>query len=184
MILNFGVNIFSNLYRTELTLLYALFTPLEYLAFSYFLYLNIREKLFRKLIIFSNLFFITFLLLFYFVLSPPEMKIDSIPIGIETILILVFSFYYLYEQANDTNNLFIYNKYSFWIVLGFIIYLSGSFFIYIFTNQLSYKEIHKYWFLTNIFSILKNVFFTIAIIINANQHTKKNQMNYKIHTLY
>ena len=95
------------------------------------------------------------------------------PIGFETILILIFSFYYLYEQMNDNQNLFIYSNYSFWVILGFMIYLAGSFFIYIFANQT--QEAIKYWYFTNIFSILKDLFFIIALLLNAHGTVKKHQ---------
>jgi hypothetical protein len=100
--------------------------------------------------------------------------IDSIPIGIETIIVLTFSFYYLYEQMRKTTTIFIYNTYQFWIVLGMVLYLAGSFFIYIFGNYVSIAELRKFWVITNFFSILRSVFFTIAII----QHAKptKNRL--------
>lgn len=81
----------------------------------------------------------------------------------------------------DTTNLFIYSRYSFWIVLGIMLYLAGSFFIYIYSSQLPTKEIAKYWIFTNIFSILKNVFFAIAIFVNASQSVKKPPKNYKLY---
>jgi hypothetical protein len=48
-----------------------------------------------------------------------------------------------------------------------VLYLSGSFFIYIFADSLSREEVHKYWIVTNVLSILKNVFFAIGIIVNS-----------------
>jgi hypothetical protein len=108
--------------------------------------------------------------------------LDSIPIGIETILIFVFAFFYFFEQMNDTTDLFIYNKPSFWAVLGILLYLSGSFFIYIFANQITIKELGKYWIITNIASILKNILFAIAIYIQANQSQKKSsKKNYNLY---
>ncbi|MGZ4036474.1 MAG: hypothetical protein ACXVPQ_01525 [Bacteroidia bacterium] len=107
--------------------------------------------------------------------------IDSVPIGIETILILIFSFYYFYEQMQDTTNLFIYTRYPFWIVLGMVLYLSGSFFIYIYSSQLSQEEIRKYWIFTNIFSILKNIFFAIAIVVNASHSIQKSSKKYNLY---
>ena len=84
---------------------------------------------------------------------------------------------------NDTTNLFIYSKYQFWIILGMMIYLAGSFFIYIFANQLAPKDVAKYWFFTNIFYIIKNIFFSIAIILNAKQPVKKPPMKFNVHSL-
>ena len=116
----------------------------------------------------------------YFVLALRP-KLDSFPIGIETILIFIFSFFYFFEQMNDTTNLFIYSKPSFWSVLGILLYLSGSFFIYIFANQISAKELSKYWTITNIASIVKNMLFVVAIFIQANQSIKKPPGNFKLY---
>ncbi|HEX2533784.1 MAG TPA: hypothetical protein VHK69_08615, partial [Chitinophagaceae bacterium] len=66
---------------------------------------------------------------------------------------------------NDTSTLFIYSKFTFWIVLGIIMYLAGSFFIYIFAAQR--PETRDYWYLTNVFSIFKSILFTIAFIIHG-----------------
>ena len=82
------------------------------------------------------------------------------------------------EQMNDTETLFIYSKFAFWIVLGMMIYLAGGFFIYIFTNQLNTNDIMKYWVFTNICGILRNVFFAIAIITyNTKRETQKSIKN-------
>ena len=85
---------------------------------------------------------------------------------------------------NNTTELFIYSKPSFWAVLGILLYLSGSFFIYIFANEISLKELEKYWIITNIASILKNIFFAIAIYIQATQHAKNSsKKNYNLYPL-
>ena len=99
---------------------------------------------------------------------------DPIQIGVETILILVFSYYYLYERMNDTSTLFIYSTYAFWIMLGIVLSLSGSLFVYIFTNYLSKEDLRQFWALTNFLSILRSIFFTVAIYINAKP--PKNQL--------
>jgi uncharacterized Tic20 family protein len=109
--------------------------------------------------------------------------IDSIPIGIEAILILIFSFYYLYEQMKDTETLFVYSRYTFWIVLGMMLYLAGSFFIYIYASQLPPNQVGKYWIFTNIFSILKNIIFAIAIFINASEKANNSKTNFKLYSL-
>lgn len=110
--------------------------------------------------------------------------IDSIPIGIETLLILIFSFLYFYEQMNDETT-YVYNKFSFWIVFGMMIYLSGSFFIYIYGSHLpNEKDIASYWIVTNIVSVLKNIFFTIAIVIHAHSAKKtKKPADYNFYPL-
>jgi hypothetical protein len=151
--------------------LYALFTFIEYSTFAYFLWLHIKNPLFRKLIIIISIVFSIFLAIynkFYGIRS-----LDSVPIGIETILILIFIFYYLFEQANDKTNLFIYSHYQFWAVTGFMIYLAGSFFIYILANQINRELLERYWFLTNALYVVKNLFIGVAFFINI----KKKRLN-------
>jgi hypothetical protein len=79
---------------------------------------------------------------------------------------------------NDTFTLFIYTKPAFWVILGIVLYLAGSFFVYIFASYLTEDELAKYWVITNIFSILKNIFFCIAIYINA--HPSKESLKYDL----
>lgn len=162
--------------------LYAYFTLFEYLLFTSAIYFFIENKLFKKLIIVLSICFIAFFIPYNIFVT--IRGIDSTPIGIETILILIFSFYYLYEQMQDIENRFIYNRFSFWIVIGMMFYLSASFFIYIYTSYLpNDKTIAQYWIFTNVFSILKNIFFTIAMIIHANESRRKPSVKNRVSLL-
>ncbi len=157
--------------------IYPIFTFAESLFFAGFFYAIIKKQTLKKQVVaitavFSVLLIVYYYYTYFFLQSRPVL--DSIPIGIETILIFVFAFLYFFEQMNDTTDLFIYSKPSFWAVLGILLYLSGSFFIYIFANQIDFKELGKYWIITNIASILKNIFFAIAVYIQANQSLKKS----------
>ena len=100
---------------------------------------------------------------------------DSIPIGIETILIFLFSFYYMYEETNDPTNIFLLSKFSFWVIIGFLIYLSGSFFFFIFANGMGEDLLYEYWFITNGFYSVMNVMFIIAVYNKSKEsiNTKK-----------
>jgi hypothetical protein len=151
---------YANVSDVAFVLLFAIFTFFEYLIFSYFLWLNIKNPKFRKSILYVSTAFIIFLII-YNATTKLVLNVDSVPIGIETILILIYSFYYFFEQMKDTTNLFIYNKYSFWIITGFMIYLSGSFFIYIFGSQIDEVVLEQYWFLTNVFYIIGTILFAI-----------------------
>ncbi|MFL5788804.1 MAG: hypothetical protein ACJ748_12170 [Flavisolibacter sp.] len=165
ILINCTTQIFSSGYITYVA--YSFFTAFEYLVFAWCFWLIIENKVFKKAIAIISTLFVLFLIVYYCTTKPRS--IDSIPIGLETIIILLYSFYYLYEQMNNTANLFIYNKYQFWIVTGIMIYLSGSFFIYIFANQIDRKLLMRFWFLTNAFYVLKNVFFAIGILIHVKQ---------------
>jgi hypothetical protein len=161
ILLNFFINIFS---KELYSYIWSTFTFVEYSIFTYILWSNIKRQSFRKFVLIISILFIVFTTAFNIATS--FHNIDSIPIGVETILILVFSFYYLYEQMNDSNQLFIYSKYQFWIVIGFMIYLAGSFFVFLFASTLENKVVTQYWFLTNCFSVIMNILFAIAFFVN------------------
>ena len=155
-------------------ILYGSFTFFEYLFFSYFLYLQIKNKAFKKSIAICSVVFCLFIIVYY--LTVTFKRIDSLPIGIETIFIIIFSFYYLYEEMNNTTTLFIYTKPAFWIILCMVLYLAGSFFIYIASGYYSREVVGNYWFITNILAVIKNIFFCIAIISHSKE--PKEKINY------
>ena len=149
---------------------------MEFALFISFLYFHIKSKKAKRILVYTGITYTIFYIVFTTLTSGnPAFEFDSLPTGIETIIILLFSYYYLYERMNDTNTLFIYNTYPFWVVIGVVLYLSGSFFVYISTNNLSKEEIKTYWIITNIFSILKSILFAVAILIHAKP--TKNTLN-------
>ncbi len=144
------------------------YTIFEYTVFAYFIFFSIRSSFFRKLMKIFSVLFAVFIICYY--TFGTVQTIDSVPIGFETILILIYSFYYFYEQLNDiTSTTLIYNQPSFWIIVGFMLYLGGSFFIYIFANTLNNKQLDQYWFLTYLLYIIKSILFIIGLMFYAKQ---------------
>lgn len=152
-------------------ILFSLLTIWEYSFFSYFLFLSVEDAILKRIIVLTSIAFIIFCIIHR--ITSTYTPIDSLPIGIETIIILSFSFGFLYEKMNDPKTLFVYNDYRFWIVLAFMIYLAGSFFIYIFANQIPRSDLPRYWIFTYIFYVIKNILFSIAILIFCFQKTEK-----------
>jgi hypothetical protein len=125
-----------------------------------------------RYIIALSVSFISFAIYYY---THTKFRIlDSIPIGIESILILIFSSYFFYEEISNPQLLFIYNDYKFWIIAGIMIYISGSFFIYILANQMSKDERSVYLSFTYVFQGVMNLFFAIGILILGLQPTQKH----------
>lgn len=152
-------------------LLFSFLTITEYSCFSFFFYRNIISKYLKKLIIIITISFILFCIIY--AIYAPNLPIDSIPIGIETIIILGVSFGFFYEMMNDSKTIFIHTDYRFWIVLAFMIYLAGSFFIYIFANQIPKAELPKYWMFTYVFYAIKNILFSLSMLIFIFQKPPK-----------
>jgi hypothetical protein len=166
------LNAFNKYFSRDIYLyVWSTFTFIEYSIFAFILWSNIKKSLIRKAIFISSICFVLFTSVFN--IATNFENIDSIPIAIETILILVYSFYYLYEQLNETNNLFIYHKYQFWLIIGFLIYLAGSFFVFLLANRMeNEKMLEKYWILTHCFYVAMAISFIISLIIYSKHFTK------------
>ena len=162
---------------TLYTVIYNSFTFIEYSLFSLFILLQIKSKTFRKVILLLSVTFGLFLLFYHLVIIDQPKGVDSTPIGIETILVLLYSFYFFYEQMNDMTGDLVYDKYSFWVITGIMIYLAGSLFIYIFANY-DKTVMHQYWFLTLVFYTIKNILFAIAIILFVKQSRNPRPKEY------
>lgn len=152
---------------------YWVYTFIEYICFAFILWCHITNTKFRLFILISSLAFITFQVV-YFINTGNE--VDSISIGVETILVLIYIFYFFYTQLKASiPTLSLYQQSIFWWAIGIMIYLSGAFFFNILVNHMEKAQIQEYWFITYIFDIVKNIFFSIGIFAMANyQKTHSN----------
>ena len=142
-----------------------LFTIVEYLLITIFLYKNINSVIFKKVIIFLSVLFFSYAIFDFFQFNPNHF--DSIPSGIENILIIVYSIFILFEKIREPDSLFLYNTPIFWIVVGLILYFSGTFFLYIYsqTNLKDPDYVKTYQFVNSAFGILKHLLFSVAFLV-------------------
>jgi hypothetical protein len=153
---------------------YSIFTVAEYLLFAAFFYVTLNSRKFKQLIFWVSIGFVVFAVAYS---TFVKYKIlDSIPIGVETLLILSYSFYYLYEEMDSPSQILIYNRFTFWIVAGILIYLAGSFFIYIFAAQVDKETRNQYWIFSNVFTTLKYILFSLSLYV---KYKHSNQLNQK-----
>jgi hypothetical protein len=141
-----------------------IFTVLEFLSFSYFIYLNLKLPFLRRLILWTSATFILLPIIFY--LTKGNLNFQSLIFSIENIIIIPFCVLYFYEQINKPDTFFIYLSKSFWIILGIIIYMTGTLFVFIYIDSLPPKEGEKYWIINLVFNSIKNILFAIGIYIN------------------
>jgi hypothetical protein len=154
------------------------YTLIEYSSFTYLLFINIQNKKIKLFILIISFLFVGFLYFFNFAHTN---IIDSIPIGAETLILLVISFYFFYEQFKNPVLLYLYSHYCFWITIGILIYLCGSLFIYLRGASITQVEKNQFWFLTYVFEIIKNILFGVAIIVlsrKPGQKTVKKDIPY------
>lgn len=100
-------------------------------------------------------------------------------VAIIAITVIVYSIFYFYEQLTKPtigNQLFLYNTPSFWIVIAFLIYFSGTFFLYIYSQNkdLSTDNDFKtqYAIINSIFILLENILLGIAMLVKNKTETR------------
>lgn len=149
-------------FKNHSSLIISIFAMVEFSFFSAFFYLVIISKKIKALIIMiSGLALCAEIVLLYF----DKENFDFWVALITAVLIVAYSISYFYEQLNSPETLIIYQSYTFWIVVGCIIYLSGTLFLFLYTSDLKNKQSSSLWAINISFEIVKNVFFSIAFII-------------------
>jgi len=76
--------------------------------------------------------------------------------------------FYFFEELNEPKSTFIYSSHKFWIILGILIYFTGTFFFFMQSNDLSDEQWSKWGIINYVFTLIKNLLFSIAIIIKKN----------------
>lgn len=156
---------------------FSFYTFLEYLFFTSFIFFNILSRKLRKSIIYFSIGFIVFQFVYF--LNYKLKNLDTIPIGVETILLFTYVIFYFYEQFKSVTGIPIYYHACFWVCVGILIYLGGSFFFFIMANHMAKTEIDHYWYLTFIGEIIKNVLFAFSVFLYIRQK-KDSKLNKKI----
>ena len=156
--------------HSHLFALLSIFTIVEFIAFTSFLYLCIANKIIKKTIVGCAILFSAFLILSFF--QTNKNQFDAIQASGESILIIIFCIIYLYEQINKPQDFFVYSSPDFWIILGFLIYMSGTLLLFISSNSLALEERSRYWLINNICNIIKTILFSVAFLVNhySNKH--------------
>ncbi len=166
--------IFSDLVLSKLSLKYLeselysfrLFTIIEYSTITFFIFQLIESDLFKKLIKIGSIIFIIVSILDIYTSS--FTSFDSLPSGLESILVLSYCLFFVYEKMTSTD--FSFNG-TIWITIGLILFFSGTFFLFI-LSQNNFKDssfILTYGYIVAIFNIIKNLFITIGIFSESNK---------------
>lgn len=147
------------------------YTFFEYISFASVFWLIIENRLLKRFIIITSILFICFQIIYY--LSVQNIRLDTVPIGIETILVFILIFYFFFEQFKSTKDQLLYSNYVFWVVIGIMIYLGGSFFFNILANHLNNEQITDYWYWSYLADIIKNIFFGVGLIVFSRNPKQK-----------
>ena len=143
---------------------FLIYTSLEYLSFALIAAIFISNRKFSILVIVLSSLFIVFTIIYY--TTARFKRIDSIPIGVESILLFVYVFIYFYSLIQKFDyQLNLYERASFWFIVGIFIYLGTTFFFNILGNAMDKELIDSYFHYTYLGDIVKNIFFSIGILL-------------------
>lgn len=164
-------SIFSDLILDQLSIkffnseLYSfrVFTIVEYISISLITFFISESSRIRRLILFFSLFFILSLIID---LSTNSIEnFDSLPTGVESILILFYCILILYEQISTGKPLF-----SFAVLFSFsmILFFSGTFFLFIMSqNNFENEEFSVlYDYIVAISKILMTLLISLGLLAN------------------
>lgn len=156
--------------------LFSTFTIIEYTFFCFFLYCVFQDKNIKKLVSVVWAGFLIFAFIDYTLLSKGQ-EFDSFTSGIESILVIFLCIYYLYTELKGSINLTIYTTFNFWVVVTFLIYFCGTFFLYIMAESMRESvTFQKQYFVINIsFNILKNTLLCVAMTMKLNKRVNEQK---------
>ncbi len=168
LFINYGSNKHNTLWIGNL------FTIIEGLFLFYYFLIISREKFNRNItLLFSSIFLATWLI--QNIVLGKFLRLDNLSVGVESLLLIILAILFFFQIVRKSDDLLIYTRPNFWIVTAFLIYASGTFFLYISWNALSQmKSANAIYTLINaIFLILKNVLLTVAFLLKEPVETKK-----------
>jgi len=163
-------------------LAFSLFTIIEFECFCYVLGKFLRRRIFKNLLVVANVFFIaiafTNLVINFTRRQFTFDTVDFIPISTSGIILLMFSMSSLFEEIQNPTVDFIYNTYFFWIILGIMIYFAGTFFLFLYYNDITKGDKEIFWNVNLLSIILKNIFFSIAFLMPEEAAKKEEPEGY------
>ena len=174
----FAYYVFAIAKFKERYFIYEIFTIIELGCFLFYIKQIIKNKKLVKYPQFIFVIFLAFDIIDYFFLRQDK-SFNSTTTGIEAVLIITFCLYYFYEQLKEANTLLIYTTHDFWIIIGFLIYSSGTFFLYLYAETTLQDQAFRrqYVIINSVFFLLKNILFSIAMFMKPEPKSEPDFPN-------
>jgi hypothetical protein len=145
------------------------YNVIEYTILAYFFSLHLKNKVVKKVLLFSPILFAAFCILNFLKATTPELPF--VPLVVEYVTLLIFIVYFFFEVMQDITTEPVYQKPVFWISAAFILNFSGNFFLFLYSKN-SYNDEafnRQYLIIYGTVTIAKNILLSISAIIKENQ---------------
>jgi hypothetical protein len=147
-----------------------LFTLLDYSFVFLILYSLLNSGIIKVILILVSILFVLYIALLFLRSNPQSYAAVS---PVESILVLVFCIIFLFEQLNKPEELLVYSMPGFWIILAFLVYSSGTLFLYIF-RVIDFNAAKKWWIINNVCNIITNCLIALSFFINYRNSKSQN----------
>lgn len=155
---------------------FSFFTILEFTLFAIFLFLIIKNVYFKRIIFATSILFLIFSLLYFFQNINNPKKFDSPSASIESILIIVFCILFLFDQINNPEIVMIYESHRFWVITGFLVYMAGGLFLFIYADDFTKEQKNYYWNINSIVNYIKDLFIGVGIIMKKKTSNMRSPL--------
>ncbi len=142
-----------------------IYNVIEYSSLAYLFFLYIKNKLIRKILLYSIVPYFLFCIYDFVIAKEPTLAFR--PLIIEYIVLLLFIIYFFFEVMQENIVEPIYQKSIFWICVAFIINFSGNFFLLL-SSISSFQDAsfrNTFTIINGTVTILKNVLLCIAVVL-------------------
>jgi hypothetical protein len=140
----------------------------EFALVSIFFFFNVVQLKIKKIIVFLIILFIIYS--FYDFFTSIDNLYPYYPLALECLLLPLIIMLFFYEKMKFTTKFPIYTTPSFWIAVAFLIFSTGNFFLFLFSKLILPKgeNDNLYNTIYGSFTILKNIFLCISVLISKN----------------
>ena len=103
---------------------------------------------------------------------------DFIPLAVECLFFTVIILFYFYQTMRFNFSIPLFQVPGFWFSVGFLIYFSGTFFLFLFSKSMWQTPGFKiqYTLLYSTITIIKNILLCTAIFVNRSMVDKKKNV--------
>ncbi len=157
-----------------------IFLVSEFIFLTFFYYYILVNRLKKVIMPIAILGFIIYSVYDYY--SSKPLDVPYMPLVIECFFFILVIVFFMYEKIQYSVSSPIYYLPSFWISVAFLLYFSGNFFAFLFSNPAynspEFKE--QFTLIYSTVTIMKNIFLCTAIITNSNLIENDKNTNRRI----
>jgi hypothetical protein len=154
----------TGIFGFNTTVWFKVYTFLEFVCIYYF-FLKLSDKKYRKIFIFYlGVFIAIFVALQLYWINGGRASTDSSLTIFETVLVFSASFLWFRKIFSDMRLTTLWDSPAFYFISGFILYFSGTFFLFLMTDWvLTTEEMNRHWIINVILTLLLNSMITFGI---------------------